>query len=195
MTCSYPTWIDLINNPSTPILLSHTVYSQRETLTMTTPPQVDKRLEKVEQVTIDFETFKKAFKYNYLGESNRHDRSYVLRLYPPFEAEMEAEYYESFQGQHYNNEWDEKPFHLTPELLILEGYDGVFNEGWPTEQTTRNHLTEDEIEDSGGIETAIQEGREIFWNEVKYYLPDEFDLGHQHGLRGYTVDIKWTNMD
>lgn len=163
-----------------------------------TPPQVDERLEKVETVTIDFETFKKAFKRNYLQPDRtmfEHSHTFVLRLYPPFEAKMEAQYYESEQGRHYNNEWNEKPFHLKPELLILEGYDGLFNEEWPTEQNTRSHLTEEEIEESGGIEAVVEEGREIFWDEVKYYLPEEFDLGHQHGLRGYTVDIEWTNMD
>lgn len=28
---------------------------------------------------------------------------------------MEAEYYESEQGRHYDNNWNEKPFHIIPE--------------------------------------------------------------------------------
>jgi len=52
--------------------------------------QVDSRLEKVETVEINFETFKKALSRNYLGERDSHDRSYVLRLYPEFQSVMES---------------------------------------------------------------------------------------------------------
>lgn len=156
-------------------------------------PQTDTRLEKVETVTISFETFKKALKRNYLGESNRHDRSYVLRLYPSFEADMEAEYYESEQGRHYDNNWDEKPFHIPPELIILEGTDRGFRGivEWPTEANTRNALTEEEIEEDGGIEEAVEIGREIFWDELEHDLPETFNLGCVQGVGNYTVEINW----
>ena len=161
---------------------------------ITHDPQTDTRLEKVETVTISFETFKKALKRNYLGERHRSDRSYVLRLYPPFEAGMEAEYYESEQGRHYNNEWNEKPLHISPELLILEGTDrgfrGIYE--WPTEANTRNALTEEKIEEAGGIEEAVEIEREIFWDEVKHSLPETFDLGKVQPATGnYTVDLNW----
>lgn len=157
------------------------------------PPQTDPRLETVETITIPFETFKKALKRNYLGESTRHDRNYVLRLYPPFEAEMEAEYYESEQGRHYDNNWDEKPFHIQPELLIMEGTERGFRGicEWPTEANTRHALTEEEIEEEGGIEEAVETGRDIFWDEVKYDLPETFNLGCVQGVKEYTVELNW----
>lgn len=158
-----------------------------------TPPRTDDRLEKVEEITISFETFKKALKRNYLGERHRRDRSYVLRLYPPFEAEMEAEYYESEQGRHYDSNWNEKPFHIPPELLILEGTERGFRGicEWPTEANTRHALSEEEIEEDGGIEKAVEIGREVFWDEVKHDLPETFNLGRVHGVGNYTVELNW----
>jgi len=155
--------------------------------------QIDERLEKVERIVIPFETFKKTLKRNYLGESNKTDRSFVLRLYPPFESEMEVEYYESFKGRHYNSEWNEKPFHIPPELIILEGMDGNFfnQHEWPTEITEQQHFTEKEIEEIGGIGNVVEESREWFWNELKVKLPDQFNLGNVHGYGSYEVDIEW----
>jgi len=155
--------------------------------------QKDERLEKVEQITINFETFKKALARNYLGESNTADRSCVLRLYPSFEPEMEAEYYESMQGRHYDNNWNEKPFHIQPELLILEGDRGNFRDivNYPEEWEVRQALTKEEIEEEGGIEEAMEVGKEMFWEELKTILPETFDLGRVHGFGSYPVEINW----
>lgn len=160
-------------------------------------PRTDDRLEKVNTVRIPFETFTKALERNYLGESDCHDRSYVLRLYPPFNATMGAEYYESEQGRHYNNEWDEKPFHINPELLILEGENGSFRDvvNYPTEAEVRNALTNEQIEEEGGIEEALRIGKKMFWDELKTILPKTFDLGCIHGLNNYPVEIEWVFDD
>lgn len=161
----------------------------------------DDRLDKVETVIIDWETFTKTLERNYLSDEyyrQRQDRTFVLRLYPPFESEMEAEYYESEQGRHYNSEWDEKPFHIRPELLILEGNNGGFRTivDYPSEQSVRHHLTEEEIEDDGGIEESLKIGREMFWDELKTVLPDQFNLAKATGVpQNYTVDIEWKNVD
>ena len=152
--------------------------------------QIDSRLEKVETVEINFETFKKALARNYLGERNSHDRSYVLRLYPEFTEVMKAEYYESMQGRHYDSNWDEKPFHIPPELLILEGNNGNFRdivkypERWEVEQNVPD-ITEDEIDE------CMQESKELYWDEMKTILPTKFNLGSVHGVGSYTVDIEW----
>ena len=157
--------------------------------------QRDERLEKVEKIIIDWETFKKTLRLNYLEDNNYHDRSFVLRLYPPFEAEMEAEYYESMQGRHYNNEWDEKPFHIKPELILLEGCEGNplrWNE-FPTERNTRNAL-DDEIIEENEIGELVEEGREVFWSDIKYELPETFNLGKVHGFGSYEVEIIWEGI-
>jgi len=161
--------------------------------------QRDERLEKVEQITINWETFKKALKRNYLN-NNYHDRIFVLRLYPPFESEMEAEYYESMQGQHYDDNWNETPYHIKPEIILLEGTDGrtrPFNWiQWPTKATVKDNLTENEIEEIGGIEEALKESREIYWDEMKSFLPDTFDISVSAGIPiGYEVDINWVGVD
>lgn len=163
----------------------------------TTPPQIDERLEQVDTVSIDWPVFKKTLRRNYLSPPGRDSRSYVLRLYPPFEAEMQAEYYESEQGRHYDSEWSEKPFHVKPELIVLEGLDRGFRAvpEWPTEATVRNALTEEEIAADGGIEEAVETSREVFWQELKHQLPTSFDLGHVHGLRPYVVDLDWQGLD
>ena len=158
--------------------------------------QKDERLEKVEQITINFETFKKALARNYLDgdyEYQRQDRTFVLRLYPPFEAEMDVKYYESRQGQHYDSNWNKKPFHIRPELLILEGDGSNFRDivNYPGEWEIRQALTEEEIEEEGGIEESMQVGKEIFWDEMKTILPETFDLGRVHGLGSYPIDINW----
>jgi len=157
----------------------------------------DERLEKVDEVTIEFETFKKALKRNYLSEPDRWGRSYVLRLYPPFESEMEAEYYESEQGVHYDSNWNEKPFHIPPELIVLEGVNNGFNGlvNWPTEYSVRNHLTDEEIEEEGGIEESLSIGREIFWDELEASLPDTFNLGCVNGYSIHKAKLNWKFND
>jgi hypothetical protein len=165
-------------------------------------PQTDERLEKVEQITIDFEVFKKTLERNYLTEPDQWGRTFVLRLLPPFEAEMEAEYYESEQGRHYNNEWDEKPFHIRPEILILESPESTSNffnhHQWPTE-INQERLIEQEFPDVEATEENVQEfveeGREWYWNEMKSVLPEEFNLGVCTVHGNYTVDINWTNLE
>jgi len=159
--------------------------------------QKDERLEKVEQITIDFEVFKKALAYNYIGEGETyHDRSFVLRLYPPFKAEMKVEYYESMQGRHYDSNWDEKPFHILPELLILEGNNGNFYDivNYPEEWEIRRAFTEEEIEEEGGIEECMKISKEMFWDELKTILPETFNLGNVHGIGNYKVEINWVNL-
>lgn len=160
---------------------------------MNPDPQTDPRLEKIETVTISFETFKKALKRNYLDEPDRWGRNYVLRLYPPFEAEMEAEYYESEQGRHYDNNWDEKPFHIPPELIILEGTERGFRDivEAPEEWQVRQALTEEQIEEEGGIDAAMDGAWEIFWDDVEYSLPETFNLGCVHGVGSHTVELNW----
>lgn len=162
-----------------------------------TPPQVDERLEKVNEVAINFSTFKKALKRNYLGEATRRDRSYVLRLYPPFEAEMGAEYYESRQGVHYDSNWDEEPFHIAPELLVLEGGKGEFRSivDWEDSTTIGKHRTDDEIQEAGGKEAVLNEAHEMFWDELKTVLPETFDLGRINNLNSYEVKINWVFDD
>jgi len=164
---------------------------------MMSNPRTDSRLEKVETVRIPFDQFKKALARNYLGESNRHDRSFVLRLYPPFEATMTAEYYESEQGRHYNNEWDEKPFHINPELLILEGGGGSFRDivNYPEEYEVRNALTDEQIEAEGGIDEAMKVSKEMFWDELRTILPETFNLGVVQGHMTYSVDVEWVFND
>ena len=160
-------------------------------------PQRDSRLEKVEQVTIDFQTFKKVLARSYLGESNKTDRSFVLRLYPPFEAEMEAEYYESIQGRHYDNNWDETPFHIKPELLILEGDGGNFRDivDYPEEWQIKQALTNEEIQEEGGMEACMEESKQMFWEELKTILPDTYKLGYTNGVGRYEVQLNWTNTE
>jgi len=163
--------------------------------------QQDSRLKAVGTVRIDWEAFKKALKRNYFSDEyygQRQDRSFVLRLYPPFETTMNAQYYESMQGRHYNDEWDNKPFHMQPELFLVEASDAwqTHHVEWPTERSVRNHCTPKEIEAEGGIEESLSIARDIFWDEVRYALPDQIDLGiFTHGPSGDVVDIEWTNLD
>lgn len=165
-------------------------------------PQNDERLEQIEQITIDFEVFKKALRRNYLEEPDRWGRTFVLRLYPPFESEMEAEYYESEQGRHYNNEWDEKPFHIRPELLILESpeNEGNFfnNHRWPT-VVNQKRLIEQDFPDveltEKNVEVFLEEGREWYWNEMKSILSEQFNLGGCVSHGDYPVEINWTNVE
>jgi hypothetical protein len=163
--------------------------------------QKDSRLDKVEQITIDFEVYKKAVTRNYLEPAKtmfEQNHSFVLRLYPSFEAEMVAEYYESQQGRHYNNEWNEKPHHIKPELILLEGTEAGTNPfkwiKYPTKRTQREYLTEQEIQDEGGIEECLKQSREIYWNEIKDFLPDTFELGISTGYHSKEVQINWTNV-
>jgi len=112
---------------------------------------------------------------------------------------MEVEYYESEQGRHYNSDWNEKPVHVKPELLILEGGNGGFRSivDYPTENSVRNALSEEEIAEEGGIEESLKIGREMFWDELKTVLPDSFNLGYALSTphNKYDVDIVWTGID
>lgn len=157
----------------------------------------DARLDKVEEITVDWDTFKKALERNYLEDNNYHDRSFVLRLYPPFEAEMQVEYHESLQGRHYNNDWNEKPLHILPELLILEGSNSSFRDivDYPEEWQVKQALSVEEIEEEGGIENVMQHSKQMFWDELKTILPNEFNLSNCHGYGSYKVDVNWDFTD
>lgn len=148
----------------------------------------DSRLEKVEAVTIPFEEFQKALKRNYLDERTamNNRQSHVLRLYPPFNPEMEVEYYVSKQGRHYNSDWNEKPFHITPELIVYDELGKVCE--WPTRANTREFVPEGDEE---SLERAVEEGRNIFWSDLERILPETFDLNAGHPGPSYTVDLEW----
>lgn len=162
--------------------------------------RTDERLEKVEQITIDFQEFKKALKRNYLSNdyySQRHNRSFVLRLYPSFEAEMRAEYYESQHGTRYDNNWSEKPYHIKPEIILLEGCDkNPFKSvQWPTKSNLKNNILDEDLEDLD-LDEELERSREFFWNEIKSFLPEKFNLAKcNHSLSGYAVKINWTNLE
>lgn len=164
---------------------------------MTSAQQTDERLKGVETVRIPFDEFKKALRRNYLDDGQRRDRSNVLRLHPPFEATMKAEYYESERGQHYSSDWSEKPFHIPPELLIIEGSDSGFQNvaDWPTRSSTRARLHDDELPiDDDELDNLVAEGRAVFWSDLRRQLPDTFDLGDVHGIGGYEVAVEWVNL-
>lgn len=156
------------------------------------------KLQKVEQITIDWEVFKKALRRNYLEEDStmfEHSHSFVLRLYPPFESEMEAEYHESEQGTHYMPDWNEKPHHINPETILLEGCDSNpfrYSE-WPTRTNTKHNLPEDVIENND-IDELVEEAREIFWSDLKGKLPEKYTLGFLPESSS-EVEINWVNLD
>lgn len=158
--------------------------------------QTDERLEKMETIRIPFEAYRKALKRNYLDEPDRWGRNYVVRLYPPFEATMEAHYYESERGVHYDNNWDLKPIHIQPEWILHDAdiYIGRTMVEWPTEVNTREELTEEEIAECGGIDEAVAEGRGLFWDELKHALPETINTRVLPGVdpmhRG-TLRIEW----
>jgi len=160
---------------------------------------VDERLQKIEQVTIKFDEFKDALRRNYLDPSTalNGNRTYVLRLYPPFEPCMEAEYHESEQGRHYSNDWDEKPFHIRPELIILDIDDDrsvFFNKhAWPTYTQQKRSIEDDPTVEATEerVEEALDYARDWFWTELKAILPSEIDLGCMGSYNLYEVDVEW----
>jgi len=163
--------------------------------TTTTDELADDRLEAVETITIDWAEFKKALKLDYLAPINR-SRHNVLRLTPPFETEMTATYYESQQGTYYPPEMDPKPLHIRPHAIIQEGRDRGFRDliNWPTKASVRDVLREEEIQDSGGIEAALDESRAIYWEELRHSLPDSFRY-HTTAGRAYELSIEWEGLD
>jgi len=164
--------------------------------TTTADELADDRLEVVETITIAWDDFKRALKRDYLTDGTDRSRQNVLRLSPPFEGEMDATYFESEQGTYYSPEMDPKPVHIRPHTIIQEGRDRGFRDliNWPTKATTRNALREEEIEDAGGIDAALAESREIFWNELRHSLPDSFRY-HTTAGRAYELSIEWEGLD
>lgn len=168
-----------------------------------TDPMTDDRLEAVGTIRIEWETFRDTLWRNYLDENlAMNSNSYVLRLSPPFEAEMEADKHVSQKGNFYPPEMSPKPIHIRPERIIQEGLDRGFNAPglveWPTRSNTSDALTEDELEDyEGGLDAAVEEAREVFWGELKHSRPTEIDLGRlvqSHG-GSHVVAIEWIDED
>lgn len=161
----------------------------------------DERLEKVEEITIEWATFKKALERNYLSDDyygQRQDRTFVLRLYPPFEKEMKVEYYESMQGRRYNNEWKEKPYHIRPELILLEGTEKGTRPfkwvSWPTQTWAESFKTDENVHET--VEEIIEIEKEFFWNEMKSFLPETYELGLSNSIpENKEVKINWIGLD
>lgn len=163
---------------------------------MTMESQTDARLEQVEQITIAWDDFKKALKRNYLTDGTDRSRSNVLRLSPPFAAEMEASYFESEQGMHYPPEMDPKPVHIAPEVIIREGRERGFRDliNWPTRHNATDALTDEEVEEAGGVEAVVEQSREIFWDELRHSLPDSFTYTATPDA-DYEIAINWAGLD
>ncbi|WP_435065904.1 hypothetical protein [Halobaculum sp. EA56] len=157
----------------------------------------DERVAAVETIRIRWEDFKKALRNNYLTDTDRRrGGNTVLRLNPGrggFSEAEEAETYFSESGVHYASDWPAKPIHIRPHTIIETGRERGFRGlvEWPTRGNTRSALSEEEIEEIGGIDAAVEESREIYWEELRHSLPDTFDLGRQLGPEGKHVEIEW----
>lgn len=154
----------------------------------------DDRLEDIETVRINWTDFKKALRNDYLTDTDEQRGGHsVLRLRPPFKGELEAEYHFSRRGTRYVRGAEPNPIHIRPHLIIQTGR----QRGWsnvaeyPTRASVRSTLSEEAIEDAGGIEEAVEESRKLWWEELRHQLPDEFDLGKCIGPSGKRVDIEW----
>jgi hypothetical protein len=77
----------------------------------------DNRLNKIETIHVTRDAIDRVISARE-DDDLRDERTPVLRLYPPFEAEMEVEYHESVTGRHYNSDWDEKPIHIPPNVVM-----------------------------------------------------------------------------
>lgn len=156
----------------------------------------DDRLEAAETITIEWDDFKRALKRDYLTDGTDRSRHNVLRLSPPFEAEMTATYFESEQGTYYPPEMDPKPVHIRPHTIIQEGRDRGFRGliTWPTRHNATDALTDAEVEEAGGVDAVIEQSREIYWEELRHNLPDSFRY-HATPDHVYEINIEWVGLD
>ena len=155
----------------------------------------DERVAAVETVRINWSDFKTALRNDYLTDTDKRRGGHTaLRLRAPFEATAEAETHFSESGTRYSREVDPKPIHVRPHHIIESGEDT--NWRWigeyPTATNTRNALTEEQIEDEGGIDAAVEKAREMWWEELQHELPETFDLGQCVGpYDTKRVEIEW----
>lgn len=156
----------------------------------------DARLETVDEITIDWSDYKKALRRDYLTDGTDRSRRNVLRLSAPFEAEMDATYFESEQGTRYAPEVDPKPVHIRPHTIIEDGRDRGFRDliTWPTRHNATDALTDAEVEEAGGVDAVVEQSRDIYWDELRHSLPDSFRY-HTVAGRAYEIDINWTGLD
>jgi hypothetical protein len=155
----------------------------------------DDRIEQIGTIEIAFETFKKALKRDYLSDRHQNDgRKHRIRISPPFDETVEAKYFESEQGTHYPPDMSPKPIHIRPSMIFAEDMDTQWIPEYPTRANTRDALSEDEIEGIGGLDAAVEEGREIFWNDLKAELPETITLG-QYPQEQKEVSVEWTGID
>jgi hypothetical protein len=155
----------------------------------------DDRLDGVETVTVDWESFKKALKRSYLDPSfTDTDFKYRLRLTPPFESEMKAEYDQCRLGSHIRYEDSARPWTFNPQQVIESsetGFRGLPR--WPTERNVKQALADDKIEDIGGVDKAVAESRELFWNAVRHAMPETIDLIQFSPVETHTVALEVTD--
>lgn len=157
----------------------------------------DERLAAVETLRIRWDDFKKALRNNWLTDTDRgRGGNTVLRLSPGrkgFRETMTAETYFSEQGVRYDSNWEQEPIHIRPHLILETGLDrgtrGLME--WPEQWHIENNFSEEEIEEMGGIEKALDEEREFWWGELRAQLPTEFDVSSSYPMKSKQVDIEW----
>lgn len=155
--------------------------------------QRDERIATIERLTIPFEAFRTALRRNYLDEAI--DAECRIRISGPFEAEVEAEYYETDGERSEASDSNPMPLYIHPEQLVFQGLDGGFRDvrEWPTRSAIEEELSDAAIEDAGGPEAALEAAREEFWDELREKLPAIVDLGTLHGFMPEPVAVEWTD--
>jgi hypothetical protein len=150
-------------------------------------------IEAVETVELSWDVYRDTLQREYLDGHHRNG-VFVLRLMPPFEETMPFERYFAENGVHYDSNWDTKPVHYRASELYRDAtgpHSMEYAETW----TVQNNLDDDVIEAEGGIETALENARQLFFEELWYDMRNVDLITFTYGTRGgylpHTASLEW----
>lgn len=126
----------------------------------------------IDTVVVDPDDIIEALRYNGRPGGYQNQRSAVLRITPPFEAEAEASIFYDERGNYYPPEMNTHPIHIDPQVFIGEN---TVNQPLRYAEKER---AEEELDDptQEDIEEYIEFAFEVWEDDVRSSLLKETDI-------------------
>jgi len=145
--------------------------------------------EEIETVVVSADDIVAAIQRN--ARDRDEQRSHVLRISPPFGAEVSASIHVSEDYTYYPPEMDPTPIHLNPDQF----HDAEFGypEQWEVHEAAKEVDGVDDIADVSDetLDECWDVQCEVWESEVRHSLKDEIDLNEDRHCSSHVVAVEY----
>jgi hypothetical protein len=143
----------------------------------------------IDTVVVDPDDIIEALRFNGQPPEYTNQRSAVIRISPPFDAESTTSIHYSEEGNYYPPEMSPQPIHINPRVFVGEN---VINQPNRSDERFRAKDELDEPTDEE-IEEFVDMAFEVWESEVRNALLEETDINdseRQHGEE-HVVSVRY----